>query len=175
MKQTVVLLSALIAVVSAAAVHPPLTTVDIENGDAVNGGRVAVQVQGNSEMLQVCSNGFNANEANAVCRTLQFNQGTVLNGQFGLRSGTQLVSLSCGAGVTTISECTYQTPTECTSIAGVKCSSKVGATGTLALEGGIIGAILVCLVAIIGIGIGLGVCLYRNDLCNCFGQRTPSL
>ena len=174
MKQAVVILSALIAVVSAAAVNPPLTTVQLENGNPINGGRVAVQVQGNSEMFQICSNDFGADEANAVCRSLEYNHGTVLNGQFGVRSGTQLLTLSCSASATSISECTYQQTTECTSIAGVKCGSQVGATGTLALEGGIIGAILVCLVAVIGVGIGLGVCLYRNDLCNCF-QRTPGI
>ena len=164
-----VFLTVAVAVVAAATVSSPVG-VRLENGNPTNGGRVTVQVQRQSEWVQVCSNGFGTNEANAVCRSLQYNQGTVMNGQFGLRPGTELLTLSCSSSATGVSACSAQTITECSSIAGVQCNSRLGATGTLGLEGGIIGAIIVCLVAIIGIGIGLGVCLYKNDLCNCFGR-----
>lgn len=46
--------------------------------------------------------------------------------------------------------------------------SAVGTTGTLGLEAGIIAAIIVCVATIISVGIGIGVCLYRNDLCPYF-------
>ena len=167
MKQVAVFLAVSVAVVAAATVSPP-TEVRLENGNPNSGGRVTVLVQGQS--VQVCSNGFGSNEANAVCRSLQYNQGTVMNGQFGLRPGTELLTLSCSSSASGVAACSAQTITECSSIAGVQCNSRLGATGTLGLEGGIIGAILVCLVAVIGIGIGLGVCLYKNDLCNCFGN-----
>ena len=170
MKQVAVFLAVSVAVVAAAATVSPPTGVRLENGNPTSGGRVTVLVQGQSESVQVCSNGFGSNEANAVCRSLQYNQGTVMNGQFGLRPGTELLTLSCSSSASGVSACSAQTITECSSIAGVQCNSRLGATGTLGLEGGIIGAIIVCLVAIIGIGIGLGVCLYKNDLCNCFGS-----
>jgi len=169
MKQVAVFLVISVAVVTAATVSP-LTGVRLENGNPPASGRVTVQVQGQSESVQVCSNRFGTNEANAVCKSLQYNQGTVMNGQFGLRPGTELLTLSCSSSATSVTDCSAQTTTECSSIAGVQCSSRLGATGTLGLEGGIIGAIIVCLVAVIGIGIGLGVCLYKNDLCNCFGS-----
>ena len=168
MKQVAVFLAVSVAVVAAASVRL-LTGVRVENGNPTSSGRVTV-MQGQSESVQVCSNGFGPNEANAVCRSLQYNQGTVMNGQFGLRPGTELLTLSCSPSASGVSACSAQTITECSSIAGVQCNSRLGATGSLGLEGGIIGAILVCLVAIIGIGIGLGVCLYKNDLCNCFGR-----
>ncbi len=48
----------------------------------------------------------------------------------------------------------------------------VGTTGTLGLEGGIIAAIIICIASLIAVGSGIGVCLYRNDLCP-FCQKTP--
>ena len=44
-----------------------------------------------------------------------------------------------------------------------------GATGSIGLEAGIIGAILVCLVVVIGVMILFAGCLWRNPVC-CGGQ-----
>ena len=44
-----------------------------------------------------------------------------------------------------------------------------GATGSIGYEAGIVGAILVCLVAVIGILILFVGCLWRNPVC-CGGQ-----
>ena len=40
-------------------------------------------------------------------------------------------------------------------------------TGTLGLEGGAIAIVLVLLATLIAVGIGLGTCIYKNDLCSC--------
>ena len=52
------------------------------------------------------------------------------------------------------------------------CHSVSAATGTLALEGGSIAIVLICVATLISVGLGLSVCLYRSDLCPCL-QRTP--
>jgi len=40
-------------------------------------------------------------------------------------------------------------------------------TGTLGLEGGAIAIVIVLLATLISMGIGLGTCFYKNDLCTC--------
>ena len=52
-----------------------------------------------------------------------------------------------------------------TGIAGVDCETSLDATGSVGLEAGVIAAIVICLVAIVGILILLGACLWRNDFC----------
>lgn len=52
-----------------------------------------------------------------------------------------------------------------TGIAGVDCQASLGATGSVGQEAGIIAAIVVCLVAVVGLLILLGACLWRNDFC----------
>lgn len=49
----------------------------------------------------------------------------------------------------------------------------LAATGTLGLEGGAIAITLIIVAVFIAVGIGLGSCIYKNDLCNCskgYGQ-----
>lgn len=61
---------------------------------------------------------------------------------------------------------TYSEQDTCrTGIAGVDCQTSLGATGSVGLEAGVIAAIVICLVAIVGILILLGACLWRNDFC----------
>ena len=59
-----------------------------------------------------------------------------------------------------------------TSIAAVDCASSEGATGSVGLTAGIIAAIVICLVAIVGVVILFGACLWRNDVC--FGRTTTA-
>lgn len=40
-------------------------------------------------------------------------------------------------------------------------------TGTLAVEGGAIAITLILIAVLVSAGIGLGTCVYKNDLCTC--------
>ena len=52
-----------------------------------------------------------------------------------------------------------------TNIAAVDCQTPLEATGSVGLEAGIIAAIVICLVAVVGVVLLFGACLWRNDLC----------
>lgn len=43
----------------------------------------------------------------------------------------------------------------------------LAATGSLALEGGSIAIVLMLIALLVAVGIGLGTCVYKNDLCSC--------
>lgn len=43
----------------------------------------------------------------------------------------------------------------------------LGITGSLAVEGGGIAIVLILVATFIAVGIGLGTCFYKNDLCTC--------
>lgn len=52
-----------------------------------------------------------------------------------------------------------------TNIAAVNCQTPLTTTGSIGQAAGIIAAIVICLVAIVGVIVLLGACLWRNDFC----------
>lgn len=51
------------------------------------------------------------------------------------------------------------------SIAAVDCTTPLTATGSIGSEAGIVAAVVICLVAVVGVMILFGACLWRNDFC----------
>ncbi len=152
---------------------------ELSGGADTKSGRVKVLLDGSSTFQQVCSDGFDATDAEVVCKSLGYDtKGQLMNGQYGIdSSGLGIRDVDCTGSEATILDCSYNRhPGFCTSIAGVDCNEEqppeVGTTGTLGLEAGIIAAIVICVASLISVGAGIGVCLYRNDLCPCC-QKTP--
>ena len=56
----------------------------------------------------------------------------------------------------------------CVLIAVLQPWSAEAVSGSVGLEGGVVGGILVALVPVVALALGLGVCLYRNDMCPAF-------
>lgn len=48
-------------------------------------------------------------------------------------------------------------------------------TGSLGLEGGAIAIVLILVATFVAIGIGLGTCIYKNDLCTCGRNQYSSV
>ena len=168
MKALLFLVSSLAIVLASQDVR--LMTVD--NVESKTEGRVEVRLDG--KWGQVCSDGFSSKDAAVACRSVSGKaQGTVVNGQHGLGPDPIVIGeLECTGNEKDLLECPYVRQNSCRvgTVAAVKCNS-LGTTGTLGLEAGIIGAVVLCLVAIIGILALLGTCLWRNDLC-CAGGAT---
>ena len=169
MKTLLVLVSTL-AVVFASQDVRLMTSSNTESRTA---GRVEVLLDG--KWGQVCSDGFSSKDAAVVCRSVNGNeQGTVESGKHGIGPDPIVIGgLGCSGNEQDILQCPYTRTSSCTigTIAAVNCNPQLGATGSLGLEAGIIAAIIICLVAVIGILALLGTCLWRNDLC-CAGGAT---
>jgi hypothetical protein len=130
-------------------------------------GRVEVLLNG--KWGQVCGDGFITPDAQVVCRSIgRDGYGAPITGQHGIGSyPIVMTNLNCNGDETNIFSCTYRRQSTCQGgIAAVDCQAGlVGTTGSIGLEAGIIAAIVICLVAIVGVVVLLIGCLWRNDFC----------
>lgn len=135
-------------------------------------GRVEVYLNG--AWGQVCSSGFSSKDASVVCRATNGNaEGIAISGQHGIGSDPITIGqLECNGGEQSVLDCPYTRQSTCRSgtIAAVDCNQRLGATGSLGLEAGIIAGVCISLIAVIGILALLGTCLWKNDLC-CAGRQ----
>ena len=130
-------------------------------------------LEGETAVRQVCSSDVQPGDAEGLCKAAGFDVSNPLTRYYGVKGGLEFVDVRCTEGTGceyTPKSDGYTCPDE---VLGLDCTPSLGTTGSIGLEAGIIAGILVCLVAIIGIGLGLGVCLYRNDLIPCF-QNTAA-
>ena len=145
--------------------------VTLADGPSPSKGRVEISV-GNGAPRQVCTTDFQSDDTDALCKAAGFSDSTASTTQYGVKGGLEFVKVGCSDGT-----CQY-TPEDpgysCPGTAlGLDCSPKLGTTGSIGLEAGIIAGILATLVAVIAIVLGLSACLYRNDLIPCL-QNTAS-
>lgn len=149
-----------------------LATKDVRlvNRDGVQStteGRVEVRLDG--QWGQVCSNGFSSQDASVVCRSINgVANGNVVSGQHGIGSDPiSITQVQCTGTEDSILDCPYTRQNTCRTgtIAAVNCDPRLGVTGSIGLEAGIIAGVCVCLVAVLGILALLGACLWKNDLC----------
>lgn len=140
--------------------------VTLQDGSTRYKGRVEITLDGESSPRQVCTTDFESGDTEALCAAAGFQHSSGSIAEYGVKGGLEFVKVKC-----TDETCEY-TPEQdhytCADrVLGLDCSPSLGTTGSIGLEAGIIAGIIVCLVAVIGIGLGLGVCLYRNDLIPC--------
>lgn len=140
--------------------------VTLEDGPTRNKGRVEVTLGGESPR-QVCDANFDSDDTDALCQAAGFEDSVASISNYGVKGGVLFMEVECSSGT-----CTYKTLDSdyvCKGTAlGLDCSPSLGVTGSIGLEAGIIAGILVCIVAVVGVGVGLSACLYRNDLIPCF-------
>lgn len=139
--------------------------VALEDGPSPTKGRVEITLA-NGVTQQVCTTDFDSSDAGALCAAAGFSDTSGSVTDYGVKGGLQFVKVQC-SGET----CQYS-PEEngfsCPGTAvGLDCSPRLGTTGSIGLEAGVIAGILVTLVAVIAIVLGLSACLYRNDLIPC--------
>lgn len=145
--------------------------VTLEGGPTRNKGRVEIALGGQSPR-QVCDADFDSDDTDALCKAAGFEDSIASVSNYGTKGGVEYMEVKCSSGT-----CTY-TPKNpgyvCRGTAlGLDCSPSLGVTGSIGLEAGIIAGIIVCIVAVVGVGLGLGACLYRNDLIPCL-QNTAA-
>lgn len=155
----------LFASLALALVEAQDAVVTLADGPIPNKGRVEVTLAGDKPR-QVCTTDFDSDDTDALCTAAGFSDSTADTSSYGVRGGLEFVSVECSDGTCqfTPKGAGYSCPG--TSL-GLDCSPKLGVTGSIGLEAGIIAGILVTLVAVIAIVLGLSACLYRNDLIPC--------
>ena len=163
--KTVLLLVSCLALVLLASSDQD-ATVRLVDGPTPTKGRVEVTL-GDGLSRQVCTTDFDSDDNDALCQAAGFSDSSASTSDYGVKGGLEFVEVQCSGGT-----CEY-TPEDkgyvCAGrVLGLDCSPRLGVTGSVGLEAGIIAGILVTLVAVIGIVLGLSVCLYRNDLIPCF-------
>lgn len=159
--KSLLFLAASLALVLADAQDVVVTLAD---GPSPSKGRVEITV-GDGAPRQVCSADFDSDDTDSLCSAAGFSDSTASTVDYGVRGGLEFIKVECSGGT-----CQYTDPSSqsCAGTAlGLDCSPKLGTTGSIGLEAGIIAGILVTLVAVIAIVLGLSVCLYRNDLIPC--------
>lgn len=126
-----------------------------------------VEVYYNGNWGQVCAEGFDQQEAEVVCSQLGNPGSTLRNGDFGIAPEPIVITnVDCAGTESSLLSCSFYDTNYCpTVIAAVDCSANLGATGSVGYEAGIVGAILVCLVGVIGVLILFAACLWRNPVC----------
>ena len=146
-------------------------TVKLEDGPSPTKGRVEISL-GDEPPRQVCTADFDSDDTDALCQAADFSDSTASVADYGVRGGLEFVKVECSGGTCKYAprDDSYLCPE---SALGLDCSPKLGVTGSIGLEAGIIAGILVTIVAVVGIVLGLSVCLYRNDLIPCL-QNTVS-
>ena len=139
--------------------------VTLEDGPARFRGRVEVTV-GDNAPRQVCTSDFSSDDTDKLCQAAGFQDSVASITNYGTKGGLEFIKVTC-----TTSGCEYENEPNnyiCPDqVLGLDCSPRVGVTGSIGLEAGIIAGILVCIVAVVAVALGLGVCLYRNDLIPC--------
>ena len=140
-------------------------TVKLEDGPTPTRGRVEITL-GDGSPMQVCSTDFDSDDTDALCEAAGYPDSTASTTHYGVKGGLEFVAVKCPGGTCeyTPKKRNYVCPD---SALGIDCSAKLGVTGSIGLEAGIIAGIIVTLIAVIGIVLGLSVCLYRNDLVPC--------
>ena len=161
--KTAVFLVSIFAVVFASSQD---ATVTLQDGPSRSKGRVEIALGGDS-LRQVCTADFDSDDTDALCQAAGFQDSTASVSDYGMKGGLEFMRVKCSSGT-----CEYTPESDGYSCAekvlGLDCSPTVGTTGSVGLEAGIIAGILICIVAVVGIVLGLSACLYRNDLIPCF-------
>ena len=146
--------------------------VKLADGPSQTKGRVEITL-GDSAPRQVCSSDFESDDTDALCKAAGFADSTASTTDYGVKGGLEFIKVECSDAT-----CTYRNEPSGYScpetVLGLDCSPKLGVTGSIGLEAGIIAGILVTLVAVIAIALGLSVCLYRNDLIPCLQNAATS-
>ena len=162
----------LVATIALVCAEGQDVSVILADGPSQTKGRVEITV-GDSAPRQVCSTDFESDDTDALCEAAGFSDSEASTTAYGTRGGLQFVKVGCSDGT-----CTYTDEPRgytCTGAAlGLDCSPRLGVTGSIGLEAGVIAGILVTLVAVIAIVLGLSVCLYRNDLIPCLQNTATS-
>jgi len=148
------------------------SNVRLTNGDKTGDGRVEVSVGGQWGL--VCGDNFDKRSAHVVCKQLGYSEDATVNTNRLEHDGLPFLigNVRCSGVEDSIFDCEYNSNPTCTSkkVADVTCGeTPVEATGSLGRTAGIIAALVMCFVAIIGIGILLVGCLWRNDMFGCCG------
>jgi len=148
--------------------------VRLTNGDKTGDGRLEVNLDGRWGL--VCGDNFDTKDAHVVCKQLGYSEQATINTN--RLDGDSLPFLMgnvrCSGVEDSIFDCKYDVNPTCDNklFADITCGEPiVGVTGSLGEAAGIIAAITMCLVAIIGISILLVGCVWRNQLfgINCCG------
>ena len=146
--------------------------VRLTNGDKTGDGRVEVSIDG--EWGLVCGDNFDQRDAHVICKQLGYSEDATVNTARIDNDGLPFLmgNVRCSGVEDNIFDCPYDSNPTCSSNqhADITCGeTPVEATGSLGRTAGIIAAIVMCFIAIIGIGILLVGCLWRNDMFGCCG------
>jgi len=146
--------------------------VRLTNGDKTGDGQVEVLIGGQWGL--VCGDNFDNRDAHVVCKQLGFSEDATVNTNRNNPEDLPFLigNVRCSGVEDSIFDCPYDISSTCPSqqLADVTCGeTPVEATGSLGRTAGILAAIVMCFVAIIGIGILLVGCLWRNDMFGCCG------
>lgn len=152
--------------------------VRLTKGDKTGDGRLEVNLDGRWGL--VCGDNFDISDAHVVCKQLGYSEQATINTNRLDGDGLPFVmgNVRCSGVEDSIFDCEYDKNPSCNDkrLADITCGEEpvVGVTGSLGRSAGIIAAIAMCFVALIGITILLIGCVWRNQLfgINCCGANT---
>lgn len=154
--------------------------VRLTNGDRTGDGRLEVNIDGHWGL--VCGDNFDMKDAHVVCKQLGYSEEATVNTNRLDDDGLPFLigNVRCSGVEDSIFECEYDKNPTCDSkrLADITCGeTPVGVTGSLGQTAGIIAAIVMCLIALIGITILLVGCVWRNQLfgINCCGAQNQAV
>ena len=154
--------------------------VRLTNGDKTGDGRLEVNIDGRWGL--VCGDNFDMRDAHVVCKQLGYSEEATINTN--RIDDDDLPFLIGNVRCTGVEDSLFDCPSDpnppCDSrrLADITCGeTPVGVTGSLGQTAGIIAAIAMCFVALIGITILLVGCVWRNQLfgINCCGAQNTAV
>ena len=154
--------------------------VRLTNGDRTGDGRLEVYLDGRWGL--VCGDNFDKRDAHVVCKQLGYSEEATINTNRLDDDGLPFLigNVRCSGVEDSLFDCVYDTNPTCDNkrLADITCGeTPVGVTGSLGQTAGIIAAIAMCFVAIVGITILLIGCVWRNQLfgINCCGAQNTAV
>jgi len=146
--------------------------VRLTNGDKTGDGRLEVLIGGQWGL--VCGDHFDSKDAHVVCKQLGYSEDATINTNRldDDRLPFLMGNVRCSGVEDSLFDCPHDTNPTCSSqqLVDITCGeTPVEATGSFGRTAGILAALVMCFIAIIGIGILLVGCLWRNDMFGCCG------
>ena len=155
--------------------------VRLTNGDRTGNGRLEVNLDGRWGL--VCGDNFDMRDAHVVCKQLGYSEEATINTANRIDDDNTpflMGNVRCTGVEDDLFDCSYDPIMACDSkhVAVITCGeTPVEVTGSLGQTAGIIAAIAMCFVALIGITILLVGCVWRNQLfgINCCGVQNTAV